>query len=106
MAHAELIAELLTQSKEVGSAWKFFVQDSHERIEHFRANCFVDIRVLLVVHLIVRAASKTRLEYLFRELPNFLLVIHAISVVDVLALLVLVQAFALFGSLLHARQGA
>jgi hypothetical protein len=74
------------------------MEDGHERVEHLRADVVVDILVVLVAHVLRRAAGDVVVEDIFSEQADLFLVAYSVSIVNILALLVLVEAFALLGS--------
>lgn len=78
---------LFLESEKAFSTWQLFVQNSHQRIKHFRADLMVYKFVLLVVHVI------RLVEYFLNEPADLLLVTDPIVIMHVLTLLILVNAF-------------
>jgi len=81
------------------------MEDSHERIEHFRRHSFVDVLILLKVHMLWCAARNATLEYVIGKLHNLLLVHNPIVIVDVFTLFIMIEPLPLLLSLHFTRWG-
>lgn len=77
------------------------MQNRHQAVEHLTAQLLVDMRVLIVVHFVRFAAGHSRAKDLLNKQLDFLLVVHAVAVVDVASFGLLVQALALLRPLLQ-----
>ena len=96
----ELLSIVFSHPIKVSGAWQFFMQNCHQSVKHLRADRFINVIILLEIHLLrARALTKNLVSkhlYLF-------LVTHSIFVIDCFSLFILVNSLFLLLSLLNSH---
>ena len=81
------------------------MKDRHQRIEHLGRYSFVDVFILLIVHMLCSASRNSTFENIISESFDLLLITNSIFVINIFALVILIQTFSIFMSFFHHRYG-